>query len=316
MTVATETSPADAVDAVTAVDAVIAAAFDLARAAAVEMAGSEVGEHQGVRREAELAGTHAFAAALPGYAGWNWAVTLVRAPDSEPTVAEVVLLPGDSALLAPAWVPWNERLQPGDLSPGDLLPVEPDDPRLVPAYVLSDDPQVEEVAFELGVGRARVLSRLGRLETAERWFAGDSGPEAPMARQAPAHCGTCGFFLPLAGSLRAAFGVCSNEYVTTDGRVVAVEFGCGAHSDTVVEAVEEDHGDIFEDDLIDVVANDAVATTVVGNETGADYSRALSDDLPAEASDSDEISVDVAEMRAEAADVPAEPEAQDPATTE
>ena len=33
-----------------------------------------------------------------------------------------------------------------------------------------------------------------------------------MARAAPAPCGTCGFFLPLAGSLRAAFGVCGNEY--------------------------------------------------------------------------------------------------------
>ncbi|MDT0260822.1 DUF3027 domain-containing protein [Jatrophihabitans lederbergiae] len=249
-----------------AVDPMIAAAVDLARAAAVEMAGSEVGEHQGVRAEAELAGTHAFAASLAGYAGWHWAVTLVRAPDSEPTVAEVVLLPGDGALLAPAWTPWSERLQPGDLSPGDLLPVEPDDPRLVPAYVLSDDPQVEDVAFELGLGRVRVLSRFGRLESAERWYAGDSGPDTPMARQAPAHCGTCGFFLPLADSLRAAFGVCANEYVATDGRIVAVEFGCGAHSDTVVEVVEEDRGDIFEDDLIDVEANDEPGEEFAGRE--------------------------------------------------
>lgn len=282
MTVATETSPVDAVDAV------IAAAVDLARTAAVEMAGSEVGEHQGVRREAELAGTHAFAASLPGYAGWNWAVTLVRAPDSEPTVAEVVLLPGESALLAPAWVPWNERLQPGDLSPGDLLPVEPDDPRLVPAYLLSDDPQVEEVAFEFGVGRLRVLSRAGRLDAADRWYVGDSGPDAPMARQAPAHCGTCGFFLPLAGSLRAGFGVCANEYVTTDGRVVAVEFGCGAHSDTVAESADEDHADIFEDELIDVVANDVVpGDAVVSGDAVADD--AVADDAVADDVVTDEL---------------------------
>jgi hypothetical protein len=231
---------------------VTAAAVELARAAAAEMAGTDVGEHLGVRPESELAVTHAFAASLPGYRGWYWAVTVVRAPDAEPTVAEVVLLPGEGSLLAPQWLPWSERLQPGDLSPGDLLPVEPDDPRLMPAYLLSDDPQVEEVAFELGLGRVRVLSRLGRLEAAERWYTGSHGPDVPMAKQAPGTCGTCGFFLPLAGSLRAVFGVCGNEYVDTDGTVVSVEFGCGAHSDVVLEPAEEEPVEIFEDELIDL----------------------------------------------------------------
>ncbi|MDQ1722290.1 MAG: hypothetical protein QOI26_2024, partial [Pseudonocardiales bacterium] len=71
------------------VDAATAAAVELARAAAVEMAGAEVGEHLGVHPEGELAVTHAFAASLPGYVGWFWAVTVVRAPNSDPTVAEV-----------------------------------------------------------------------------------------------------------------------------------------------------------------------------------------------------------------------------------
>lgn len=52
-----------------------------------------------------------------------------------------------------------------------------------------------------------------------------------MAKAAPSTCGLCGFFLPIAGSLSAAFGVCGNEY-SADGRVVHVEYGCGAHSDT------------------------------------------------------------------------------------
>jgi len=56
-----------------------------------------------------------------------------------------------------------------------------------------------------------------------------------MARAAPAHCGTCGFFLPIAGSLRAAFGVCGNRFAPADGSVVAVGFGCGAHSDVASE---------------------------------------------------------------------------------
>lgn len=239
------------------VDSALAAAIDQARAAAVDMAGAEVGEHLSVRAESELAATHAFAATLPGYLGWYWAVTMVRAPNSAPTVAEVVLLPGEGSLLAQPWVPWSERLQPGDLSPGDLLPTAPDDPRLVPGYLASDDPQVEEVAFELGLGRIRVLSELGRIEAAERWYAGEQGPETAMARQAPAHCGTCGFFVSLAGSLRAGFGACANAIAGTDGRVVSVEFGCGAHSETVAELVVEESGEIYEDEIIDLVPRES-----------------------------------------------------------
>jgi hypothetical protein len=216
-------------------DVVLAGAVDLARKAAVAVGAESVGEHLGVRGEGDRIATHAFAATLPGYVGWYWAVTVSRVPRSRTaTVDEVVLLPGDAALLAPAWVPWEERVQPGDLSPGDLLPPPEDDPRLAPAYLLSDDPAVEEVAFELGVGRERVMSRDGRLEAAERWHTGAHGPDASMARQAPARCGTCGFLLQLAGSLRAGFGVCGNEVTDTDGQVVSVEYGCGAHSEARV----------------------------------------------------------------------------------
>ena len=248
-----------------AVDDVIAAAVEQARAAAVDLASADVGvveaggpqaqvgSHLGVRAEGEYAATHAFAATLPGYVGWHWAVTMVRAPDGPPSVAEVVLLPGDGALLAPAWVPWSERLQPGDLSPGDLLPPPPDDPRLVPGYTDSGDPQVEAVSFELGLGRLQVLSRYGRLVAAERWQDSDFGPDSPMAKQAPAHCGTCGFFVALGGSLQAAFGVCANEFAAADGRVVAVEYGCGAHSETVADPVIEPPGPVYEDELIDVI---------------------------------------------------------------
>ncbi|MEO6884721.1 MAG: DUF3027 domain-containing protein [Jatrophihabitantaceae bacterium] len=231
-------------------DAVLSAALDLARAAAVEVGAEHVGEHVDVQAEGERLATHRFASTLPGYVGWYWAVSLVRAPRAKvATVADVVLLPGVGALLAPEWVPWNERLQPGDLSPGDLLPPDPADPRLIPAYTLSDDPAVEAVAFELGMGRERVMSREGRLDAADRWYAGDAGPDAPMARQAPASCGTCGFLLPLAGSLQAGFGVCGNEISSTDGRVVSVEYGCGAHSQAkvVIPALSEAMGEVYDD---------------------------------------------------------------------
>ncbi|MGI8666278.1 MAG: DUF3027 domain-containing protein [Jatrophihabitans sp.] len=280
-------------------DPVLADAVEQARAGAVEMAGTEVGVHLGVRAEDELAVTHAFAAALPGYLGWYWAVTMVRAPDREPTLAEVVLLPGDGALLAQAWVPWSERLQPGDLSPGDLLPSAPDDPRLVPGYLMSDDPQVEEVALEIGLGRVRVLSREGRQDAAERWYASDLGPDSPMAKQAPAPCGSCGFFVSLAGSLRAGFGVCANEISIADSRVVSVEYGCGAHSETIAEPVLDEAGDVFEDELIDIEP------------------RELADVEPADIEPADAELIDIEPADVEPADIepagsvePAEPAAQ------
>ena len=93
------------------------------------------------------------------------------------------------------------------------------------------------------------MSREGRLDAAERWYLGDGGPDTPMARQAPAHCGTCAFLLPLAGSLAAGFGVCGNEITATDGRVVHVAHGCGAHSETVVEvpSLAEPTGEVYSD---------------------------------------------------------------------
>ncbi|GAA4541164.1 DUF3027 domain-containing protein [Pseudonocardia xishanensis] len=218
-------------------------AVALARAAAVEEAATDlgaeaaeaaVGEHLGSVVEDGTAVTHSFAAVVAGYRGWRWSVTVVAAPEGPVTVSEVVLLPGEDALVAPVWVPWQERIRPGDLGPGDLLPVEPDDTRLVPAYLESDDPAVEEVAVEIGLGRTRVLSREARLDAAARWEEAH-GPDSDLARATALACGTCGFFAPLAGSLRAGFGVCANEYSPADGTAVSVEFGCGAHSETEVK---------------------------------------------------------------------------------
>jgi hypothetical protein len=231
-------------------DGALAAAVEQARAAAVETAGDPalVGDHLGAVPEPvapetgevppEMLGavlTHTFASKLPGYVGWHWAVTLARFPGEDAvTVDEVVLLPGEQALLAPAWVPWHERLRPGDLSVGDVLPSTEDDPRLVPSYATdddsADDPEGSVVAFELGLGRERLMSREGRGEAVSRWAAGEFGPSSSMARHAPGPCVTCGFFLPLAGSLRSMLGACGNAYAPADGRVVTADYGCGAHS--------------------------------------------------------------------------------------
>jgi hypothetical protein len=233
-------------------------AVEVARAAAVEVAGPAVGEHLGVEVDDALVVTHSFATTEKAYTGWRWAVTVARADGSdEVTVDEVVLLPGTGALVSPPWVPYADRIQPGDLSPGDLLPPPADDPRLVPSYADPDavtDWELEaSVHWELCLGRVRVHSLDGRADAADRWYDGDRGPSAPIAKAAPARCGDCGFLVPLGGSLRQLFGACANAYAPDDGRVVSFDHGCGAHSEVLAApvttagmAVEHDELEIVE----------------------------------------------------------------------
>lgn len=162
--------------------------------------------------------THYFESKEPGYRGWRWAVTVARASRAKNvTLDETVLLPGSDALLAPEWVPWSERLRPGDMGPGDLLPTEAEDPRLEPGWTGEDEPlpnspvsevsqelaaladaedaelttrpgtsrgSIAAVADELGTRRARVLSRYGLRLAADRWDE-EFGAKTPMAQAAP-----------------------------------------------------------------------------------------------------------------------------------
>jgi hypothetical protein len=218
-------------------DSVGAEAIDAARTALVDQVGAAfVGDHLGCAAEDERVVTHFFASTQGGYVGWRWSVTVARASrHKNVTIDEVVLLPGDDAILAPEWLPWKERIQPGDLSPGDLLPVEEDDPRLAPAYTAADEivdrASVKEVADELGLGRPRVLSLEGRELAAQRWYDGSHGPEVAIAQSAPGRCLGCGFMVKLSGPLSQLFGVCANAYANDDGRVVSFDHGCGAHSE-------------------------------------------------------------------------------------
>jgi hypothetical protein len=258
------------------VDQVCADAVELARSAVTE---DEPGAHLEAVAEGDRVVTHLFECRLPGYRGWRWAVTVARVSRSRHvTICETVLLPGPDALVAPSWVPWQERLQPGDLGVGDLIVTPSDDERLAPAYLLSDDPAVEEVAWELGVGRARVMSREGRADTAERWYEGDHGPDTAISTAAPsaARCGTCGFYLPLAGSLRQAFGACGNLYAPDDGRVVSADHGCGAHSEVLAAPPSEvdelptvyDDGDVDEVPVEEVPAAGVAVNAGRADEVG------------------------------------------------
>ncbi|WP_308165646.1 DUF3027 domain-containing protein [Nocardia noduli] len=209
---------------------ILADAVDVARRALLALEPAGVGAHLGVAAEDDNAATHRFEATLRGYRGWQWAVVVAAPPGADyATVSESALLPGPEALVAPDFVPWERRVRPGDLAPGDLLAPPAGDPRLVPGYIATGDPVVDEVALDIGLGRTKVLSLEGREEAAERWYT-TYGPDTEMARAAPSTCGLCGFYVPLAGALRAAFGVCGNA-MGADGHVVHTEYGCGAHSD-------------------------------------------------------------------------------------
>jgi hypothetical protein len=291
-------------------DEACAQAVDLARGAAGEMAGPGlVGEHLGVTADGDRVVTHRFRCLDPAYRGWCWAVTVARASRAKNvTIDETLLVPGPEAILAPDWVPWKERVLPGDLGVGDLLPAPPDDARLVPAASLEGDdgvsdwgettwampgtepedlvpvPSAEplaedpdddydaepadldgaEIATTVAVAtgadatgadlggadvtrddvledrppRARVLSAIGRDDTALRWYTSEHGPKSPLANAAPGLCSGCGFLVRLGGPLGRVFGVCANEYAPDDGRVVSVDHGCGAHSEGVTAAAE------------------------------------------------------------------------------
>lgn len=213
--------------------------LELARAAAIEDAHSAdfVGELVSIDSEDERIGTYLFEANLPGYGGWRWAVTVAKVDaDSVATLCDVVLLPGVDSLIAPEWVPYKDRVLPGDVGVGDIVPTSADDERLVPGYAaLPGDEEMEAVQlWELGLGRARTLSIIGRDQASKRWYEGDRGPNTPLAEQAPMPCASCGFFIPISGSLRSAFGVCSNAISPEDARVVSVDHGCGAHSEALV----------------------------------------------------------------------------------
>lgn len=218
-------------------DAVLAAsaAIDTAAAALRPIAEpGTVGEHLGFDPLGERLGMHWFACLSPGYGGWRWGVSVARVPRGKvATVCETNLLPATDAVLAPEWLPYDQRLAPGDLGAGDVLPFRADDPSLEAGFEATGDEDVDQMGFfELGLGRPRVLSAEGREQAATRWYEGDGGPSSEVAVKATDRCSTCGYFLPMPGALRAVFGVCANEWSPSDGRAISLDHGCGAHSET------------------------------------------------------------------------------------
>ena len=215
-------------------DAVLEAAVDVARAGAEAVAHPRpVGEHVGFEMVSERLATHYFASTDAGYVGWCWAVTVARVPRGRvATVCEVDMTPREGALLAPEWVPWEERLRPSDISRDDVLPYKADDERLEQGFEdTSEDPDLP-VVRELGLGRPRVLSQEGIDQAAKRWYESDRGPK--FGRRPRNTCSSCGFLMKISGGMRTMFGVCANEWATDDGAVVSLDHTCGSHSETDV----------------------------------------------------------------------------------
>ncbi|MFQ4147576.1 DUF3027 domain-containing protein [Arthrobacter sp. LAPM80] len=102
-------------------DAFLAAEVDPARNAVRSIAKNEdIGRHLGARSEGIRCVTHLFESKKAGYQGWVWFATLARVSrGKEATVNEVGLLPTEDSVLAPAWVPWSERVRPEDQQESD-----------------------------------------------------------------------------------------------------------------------------------------------------------------------------------------------------
>ena len=214
--------------------------LELARSAAIADAGNPELVGADVSVEIDDDGrveTYLFEAHLAGYQGWRWCVTIAKVDKkSEPTICDVVVLPGPDALLAPEWVAYRDRIQPGDVGVGDIVPSSLDDTRLVPSVhsLIADEDLDAMQVFDLGLVRARVMSIEGRDQASKRWYESDRGPQSPIAQAAPKPCSSCAFFVPISGSLRASFGVCANAISPEDARVVSVDHGCGAHSEATL----------------------------------------------------------------------------------
>ncbi len=221
-------------------DAFLVGAIGVALDAVVDVArAGAVGEHSGFEMLDERLGIHYFSSTEPGYVGWRWGVTVARVPRGRKvTVCEVDLVPGEGSLLAPEWIPWEDRLLPGDVSREDVLPYRAEDARLDQGYEATGLDADELLTHEMGLGRPRVLSARGRADAIKRWYNSEQGPKP--GRLPKSTCSTCGFLLKMSGSMRTVFGVCANAWSADDGRVVSLDHSCGSHSETDVPRRESE----------------------------------------------------------------------------
>jgi hypothetical protein len=92
-----------------------------------------VGKFLGTVDEETNVVSYRFQANMKEYIGWEWNVVVFQAKKADPTISEVVLLPGKESIVAPDWVPWSERRAELDKSEAKDLAVsdleETEDPK-------------------------------------------------------------------------------------------------------------------------------------------------------------------------------------------
>ncbi|MDR2538399.1 MAG: DUF3027 domain-containing protein [Bifidobacteriaceae bacterium] len=207
---------------------------------------SQVGEYLGAFKYESRLVAHYFESIVPGYKDWLWVVVLARQKNrTQIQLIETFLTPGEGALLPKPWVDWADRLTPEDANSYDNLPFVAEDPNLVPGFKESDRAkyspqnldQVRDLVRLYALSRARVLSPLARATTAQRWYQSEHGPKPANSRNFEQKCSTCGFWVPLQSDLGQAFGVCTTNWSRDDGKVVSIDHGCGAHSESQVTSI-------------------------------------------------------------------------------
>jgi hypothetical protein len=104
-----------------------------------------------------------------------------------------------------------------------------------------------------------------------------------MAQAAPARCATCGFRIVLRGQLGQAFGICANEISPSDGHVVTMDHGCGAHSEAVVVPMMAERTEpAIDDGSYEVVTREAPDEAIDIVDEPADALTATTSDEPSE----------------------------------
>jgi hypothetical protein len=68
-----------------------------------------VGKFLGTVDEEANVVSYRFQATMKQYLGWEWNVVVFQGKKADPTISEVVLLPGKESIIAPDWVPWSDR---------------------------------------------------------------------------------------------------------------------------------------------------------------------------------------------------------------
>lgn len=154
-------------------DTLLAEAVDTARLSLAEIAGeSEIGEHLGVTAEGERLVTHRFISHKKGYQGWTWFATLARVPRAKAkdlTVCEVGIIAGEDSLLAPAWVPWADRLAKEEIEAAEAehSAVDGEQPTEAETSAAAQDEQGSEQPQAVPEGEADAVPAQDELATDE-----------------------------------------------------------------------------------------------------------------------------------------------------